>query len=140
MKQKISVIIPAYNSEQYIEKCLNRLIAQTYANFEAIVIDDGSVDRTAQICSDMAKKDNRVRLIKAQHGGVSKARNLGLANATGELVTFFDADDFSEPNVLEEYVKAYDMWGDSVSFVLCGMFWENYQDRLVPQEINVLEG
>ena len=138
-QQKISVIIPAFNCEKYIEKCLKRLVAQTYTNFEAIVVDDGSSDNTLKICEKMVGNDSRIKIIKAEHGGVSKTRNRGLEIATGELVTFFDADDFPEPDVLSEYAKVYDMWSDSLSFALCGMYWENYHDRLVPQERHILE-
>ena len=140
MKQPlVSVIIPTYNSEKYIKKCLKSVLAQTYTNFELIVVDDGSTDKTFQICNKFAEADSRLKCISIVHSGVSQARNAGIDNASGELVTFFDADDYPESSILEEYVKAVDMWGDSVSFILSGMIWENHNDRLVPREKHVLE-
>ncbi len=140
MRQRlISVIVPAYNVEKFIGLCLEKTLAQTYKNFEVLVVDDGSGDRTLEICRQVAYTDSRIVVLESEHGGVSRARNIGLNNAKGELITFFDADDFPEPNVLEEYVKAYEKWQDDVSFVLCGMYWENYCDRLVPREKRILE-
>ena len=135
----ISVIVPAFNFEKYIERCLKGVLRQTYENFEVIVVDDGSKDGTTRVCEKIAKTDNRIKVIAKEHGGVSKARNCGLDSASGELVTFFDSDDFPEPTVLEEYARAYEEWKESVSFVLCGMYWENQHDRLVPQEKHILE-
>jgi len=138
-KTRISIIIPAYNAAKHIGKCLKAVRNQTFDNFEVIVVDDGSRDKTVSVCEEIAKLDDRIKVIKAEHGGVSKARNTGLENAVGELVTFFDADDYPETNVLYEYDKAFAEWNDSVSLVLCGMYWENRRDRLVPQEKNLLE-
>ncbi|MBO4678488.1 MAG: glycosyltransferase family 2 protein [Lachnospiraceae bacterium] len=137
--QLVSVVIPTYNAEKYIEKCLKKVLAQTYGIFEVIIVDDGSQDGTLKICNKIAATDSRVRVIEAEHGGVSAARNCGLSQAKGEFVTFFDADDFPEKNLLEEYIKAYEYWKGTVSFILCGMYWENYNNRLVPREKNILE-
>lgn len=140
MRQRlISVIVPAYNVEKFIGICLEKTLAQTYGNFELLVVDDGSRDKTLDICRQIADTDSRIKVLTSEHGGVSRARNIGLDNAKGELVTFFDADDFPEPGILEEYVKAYEKWKDDVSFILCGMYWENYYDRLVPREKRILE-
>ncbi|GEM_PF-511178 len=135
----VSVIVPTYNVEKYIRVCLKKVLAQTYHNYEIIIVDDGSTDKTVEICEKKAQSDKRVKIIKAVHGGVSKARNIGLDKAEGDLVVFFDADDYPESTILEEYVKAHENWGDSVSFILCGMFWENYKDRLIPREKHILE-
>ena len=140
MRQRlISVIVPSYNTEKFIARCLKGILSQTYDNFEAIIVDDGSSDNSVKICEKIAKSDERIKVLKKEHGGVSLARNYGLDHARGELVTFFDADDFAESTLLEEYAKAYDTWENSISFVLCGMYWENLVDRLVPREKHVLE-
>ena len=92
----ISVIVPAYNAEKTIEKCINSISCQTYENLEIIVINDGSKDTTEEIVSKLAKTDNRIKLITIPNGGVSHARNTGLEYVTGDFVTFADADDTIE--------------------------------------------
>jgi glycosyltransferase involved in cell wall biosynthesis len=93
-----SVIIPAYNAEKFIEASIRSVLAQTVPDFEIVVVDDGSRDRTAEIVRSMA--DDRIRYIYRENGGVSAARNTGIQNATGEYVCFLDADDFWRPNHL----------------------------------------
>ncbi|NLV49506.1 MAG: glycosyltransferase family 2 protein [Clostridiales bacterium] len=98
---KLSVIIPAYNARAYIGRCLDSVLAQTFADFEVIAIDDGSTDDTAGIITSYAEKDERVRLLRRENGGVSAARNSGLEKARGELIAFADADDWLEPDTYE---------------------------------------
>ncbi len=95
----ISVIIPVYNGEKYIEKCVKSVISQTYSNIEIIIVNDGSTDKTLNICSNI--KDNRIVILTQDNTGVSAARNYGLDNAKGNYVIFIDADDFVEENMLE---------------------------------------
>ena len=89
----VSIIVPVYKAEKYIHQCIDSLLAQTYRNIEVILVDDGSPDNCGKICDEYAAKDYRVKVIHQQNGGVSAARNVGLANATGEWITFVDADD-----------------------------------------------
>ena len=89
----ISVIVPVYNVEQYLPQCIDSILAQTYRDFELLLIDDGSPDRSGRICDEYAARDERVRVFHKENGGVSSARNLGLDNAQGEWITFVDADD-----------------------------------------------
>lgn len=138
-KIRISVVIPAFNAAKHIRKCLEAVCTQTFEDFEAIVVDDGSQDATVSICEEIARSYDRIRVIPAEHGGVSRARNVGIENACGELITFIDADDYPQENLLEEYAKAYDLWGDKVSFAVCGMYWDDYADRLIPVEKHILE-
>ena len=89
----ISIIVPVYNTEQYLHSCIDSILTQTYTDFELLLIDDGSTDLSGAICDKYAWKDSRVRVFHQKNGGVSSARNLGLDNAKGEWVTFVDSDD-----------------------------------------------
>ena len=97
----ISVIIPMYNTEAFIKDCLDSLVAQTFTDFEAIIIDDGSTDNGARIAASYASSDSRFRVIGQPNKGVSEARNTGLKIMRGEYVTFVDSDDCVAPNFLE---------------------------------------
>lgn len=101
---KISIIIPVYNTEEYLEECFDSILAQTYQNFEVIVVDDGSTDNSGSICDEYAHKDERFKIIHKENGGVSSARNAALDVVTGDYVGFVDSDDTILPGMLEEYV------------------------------------
>ncbi len=106
MKQElISVIVPIYNVEKYLHQCVESIRAQTYTAIEIILVDDGSPDNCGQICDEYAEKDNRVKVIHKQNGGLSSARNAGMDIATGAYLTFVDSDDYIAPNMLEELYK-----------------------------------
>lgn len=102
---KISVIIPTYNVENYIEGCLESVIKQTYSNLEIIVVDDGSSDNTGYIIDQYAKKDNRIIVIHKENGGVCSARNIGINIASGEFIGFVDGDDTIEDDMYEMLVN-----------------------------------
>ena len=104
----VSVIIPAYNAEKVLTRCLDSVLGQTYHDIEVIVINDGSQDDTGGIADDYARKDSRVSVIHQQNGGVSAARNNGLKNATGTWITFIDSDDFWTPQFLDSLISAGD--------------------------------
>ena len=95
---KISIIIPVYNVEKYLEKCLQSIEKQIFDDYEVILVDDGSPDISEKIIDELAKKDNRIVCVHKENGGVSSARNAGLKIATGEYVIFIDGDDWVEPN------------------------------------------
>lgn len=97
----VSVIIPAYNAEEYIKRAICSVLNQTYTNYEIIVVNDGSTDLTREIIEEIAKNDNRVRVINTENGGVSRARNIGIEAAKGEFISFLDADDELFPDALE---------------------------------------
>ena len=101
MTEKITVIVPVYNVENYLEKCLDSLINQTYKNLEIIVINDGSTDNSGEICQEYAQKDNRIVYIEKENGGLSEARNVGLDKMSGSYVTFIDSDDWVELDYVE---------------------------------------
>lgn len=104
MNDKISVIVPVYNVEKYIEQCLKSISNQTYKNFEVIVVDDGSKDFSGIICDKFSKLDYRIKVIHQSNQGLSGARNTGLKNATGDYITFIDSDDFIKNKMFEEMV------------------------------------
>lgn len=97
----VSIIIPVYNVEEYLCACLDSVLNQTYKNLEVILIDDRSTDKSALLCDEYAKKDERVRVIHNPHKGVSYARNTGMATAQGEWWMFVDSDDVIHPQMIE---------------------------------------
>lgn len=101
MNTFVTVIVPVYNIEEYIERCVNSILYQTYSNFELILVDDGSTDRSGQILDEFAKTDSRVRVFHKENGGSSSARNLAISEAKGEYFAFIDSDDYIEPDFLE---------------------------------------
>ena len=102
MSQKISVIIPVYNVEKYLCACVNSVINQTYKNLEIILVDDGSTDSSGEICENLAKKDERIKVYHKSNGGLSSARNYGLDKKIGDYVFFLDSDDFIDKTCLEK--------------------------------------
>ena len=104
---KISAVLPCYNVEKYIRKGLDSVLAQTLQEWEAILVDDGATDSTGQICDEYAAKDSRFRVIHQKNGGVSRARNAGMAEAKGELLYFMDPDDWIERNCFERCYETY---------------------------------
>lgn len=101
MKTKVSVIVPIYNSESYIDKCIQSIINQTIKDIEIILVDDGSTDKSIEIINKYAEKDKRITAIKQKNEGISSARNYGISVATGDFITFVDSDDFIEKDMLE---------------------------------------
>ncbi len=97
----ISVVVPVYNVEKYIHKCVDSIINQTYKNLEIILVDDGSPDNCPKICDEFAKNDKRIKVIHKQNGGLSDARNVGIEVAKGKYITFIDSDDYIETNYVE---------------------------------------
>lgn len=102
---RVSIIIPMYNAEDYIDFCIKSLLEQTYKDLEIIMVDDGSIDRTYEICNEYKEKNRNIKIIKKENGGAADARNIGIANATGDYYTFVDSDDFIDKNYIERIVK-----------------------------------
>jgi glycosyltransferase involved in cell wall biosynthesis len=98
---QISVIVPVYNVEQYLSRCLDSIINQTYRNFEVILVDDGSPDKCPEICDYYALQDNRIKVIHKENGGLADVRNEGIRASSGEFITFIDSDDFVSFRYLE---------------------------------------
>ena len=114
----ITVIIPVYNVEKYLHRCLDSVIAQTYQNLEIICIDDGSTDRSSEICEQYALKDERVKVFHQENQGVSAARNNGLDMASGEYIAFVDSDDYIQNDMFERLYSELSKSG--ASYVICG--------------------
>lgn len=104
-KDLVSIIVPVYNVEKYLNKCIDSIMNQTYKNLEILLVDDGSTDLSSKICNDYCKKDNRIKYLKQKNGGQSKARNYGLDVAKGKYICFIDSDDFVSTQMIECFVK-----------------------------------
>lgn len=115
MDKLCSIIVPVYNGEKYLEECLKSIAKQTYPNIEVIIIDDGSADRSAQICAKFVETDHRFRLYRQANAGVSASRNKGIKLANGEFIIFVDADDLLESDSVELLLKEID---DNVDLVI----------------------
>lgn len=102
---KISIIIPVYNTEKYIEKCLNSIVNQTYSNLEIICVNNGSTDKSSKLLNEYLMKDKRIKLIETENNGVSAARNIALNNVTGQYVLFVDSDDWIDYSTCENAIK-----------------------------------
>ena len=100
----ISIIVPVYNVSEYLPRCLDSLINQTYKNIEIILVNDGSTDNSLEICKKYAEKDLRIKVIDKENGGISSARNTGIAEASGEWIGFVDSDDYIEPCTYEIFL------------------------------------
>lgn len=127
----ISVVVPCYNVEKYLEKCVESIINQTYQNLEIILVDDGAKDGTPDLCDKLALTDSRIKVLHKVNGGLSDARNAGIAVANGRYITFFDSDDWIEPDTIK---IAYDkMSADNLDLVVWG-----YTADFVDDNENVL--
>lgn len=122
----ISVIVPIYNVECYLKTCIESIVHQTYSNLEIVLVDDGSPDRCPEICDEYAKKDNRVKVIHQDNGGLAHARNVGIANSNGEYLTFVDSDDYVSNDYVESLHKGLTESGADISVASLIMFKENY--------------
>ena len=118
MDNKISVIIPVYNTEKYLERCLKSVLTNTYENLEILCINDGSVDNSILILEKLAETDDRIKVISKENGGVASARNLGIALATGELISFIDSDDVINSQYFKHLLEIMNQY--QADIVSCG--------------------
>ena len=121
----ISIVIPIYKVEKYLEKCVYSLINQNYKNIEIILIDDGSPDNCGKMCDEYSKIDNRIKVIHKKNGGLSDARNTGIKNARGKYITFVDSDDYVEANYIEILYKTIIKYDADISIVGHSVWYEN---------------
>ena len=115
----VSIIVPVYNVEKYLPKCVGSLINQTYKNVEIILVDDGSTDQSGNICDTYLEKDNRIVVLHKKNGGLSDARNFGIEHAKGDYYSFVDSDDYLKEKTIENLVDAAENNGCQIS--VCNM-------------------
>lgn len=132
---KISIIIPVYNTELYLEKCLQSVAEQTFTDFEVILVDDGSKDRSGEICDAFADKDKRFTVVHKENGGVAVARNFGLKHAKGQYVTFVDSDDILLPNYLSDMEVLLGPKTEIVFSDINGLESENIKDEELTSQL-----
>ena len=131
---KISVIIPVYNTERFLPRCIESVLSQSFSDFELLLIDDGSTDSCSAICNAYSEKDNRVLVFHQDNSGVSSARNLGLDHAQGEWVTFIDSDDFVEKDYFSiPFVEQVDLYAQNWSYAN-GITKEKFSPAIVDKE------
>lgn len=131
----VSVIVPVFRAEPFLNKCLDSIITQRYTRLEVVLIDDGSPDMSGSICEEYANKDARICVIHQENGGVSRARNVGMERVTGQLITFVDADDWLEPEHIEILVHGI----DSCDCSICGYWVENRKGSSIPWKLGKTE-
>jgi glycosyltransferase involved in cell wall biosynthesis len=132
---KLSIIVPVYNVELYLPKCLDSIINQTFTDFELILVNDGSTDSSVDICCNYIQKDSRIVLLDKENGGLSSARNLGLSNAKGQYVAFVDSDDWIDLSMYNSMISALEEMNADI--VICGQKVVNMNGSL--DVINTIE-
>ncbi len=127
---KISVIVPVYKVENYLEKCVDSIRNQTFSDIEIILVNDGSPDKCGQMCDEYANIDSRIKVIHKENGGLSDARNAGLKIAIGDYIAFVDSDDYIEPDMLEKLYEACKKYHVKMAGVDLAYVFENKNDRV----------
>lgn len=125
---KISIIVPCYNIAPYLQRCVDSILNQTYSNFELILVDDGSTDKTGVLCDELEQLDERIKVVHKQNGGLSDARNAGIDIADGDFLAFVDGDDYLEINAYELMIA--EMQDAEVSLVSAGMITEDINGNI----------
>ena len=145
MDHKISIIVPVYNVEKYLKRCINSILNQTFKNFELILVNDGSTDNSLNICKNYKEKDGRIQLISQTNKGLSAARNTGLKYAKGKYVCFVDSDDFIEKEYLSLLLSNIEKYNSDIA--MCEYYLTNEEGRKYsisrlnePKDIHVLSG
>ena len=127
----LSVIVPVYNGQEYLKETINAILSSSYSNIELIIVDDGSVDQSEKIYTEIAEKDNRLRIFKKEHGGIVSARNYGIDRAKGDYVCFCDQDDIVHENMYEKIIKKMLSFDSDIGFCSTG--------RLIRDKLTVYE-
>lgn len=126
--EKISVIIPVYNAEKYLSICIESILRQTYSNWEAIIVDDGSTDNSKNICEKYSKQDDRIKIFSQTNKGVSATRNFGINKAIGNYIVFVDADDWLESNFLERMFETIER--EKADIVQCNFYYAKENENI----------
>lgn len=132
MNELISIIVPVYNVEQFLARCIDSIRAQTYRNIEILLIDDGSTDNSGRVCDEYAKQDGRIKVYHKPNGGVSSARNYGLDRATGKYIGFVDSDDFIAPDMYEYLIQL--IKDTNAEIAACGIADYYSDDKIVSSD------
>lgn len=136
MNDLVSIIVPVYNVESYLKKCIESILAQSYRNFELILVNDGSTDTSEDICRDYERKDDRIVLINKSNGGLSDSRNTGIEQAKGVWMLFVDSDDWIDENLCNRCIEhAYETNSDIVVFGLIKVF----KDKHIKMSVNDIQ-
>ncbi|WP_164667400.1 glycosyltransferase family 2 protein [Virgibacillus doumboii] len=136
MEPTVSIIVPVYNGEQFIEECVESILSQTLSNFELIIVNDGSVDNTRTICNKLSKQDERIQVIHKSNGGPGSARNTGIKNSRGEYIGFVDCDDTLEKDMYKKMYCA--IRNNNADICLCG--YKELSNKGVYEAIHPLNG
>ncbi len=131
MSEKISIIVPVYNVKEYLKLCVESIVAQTYSNLEIILVDDGSTDGGGELCDEIAKTDDRIRVIHKPNGGLSDARNAGLDIATGDYIGFVDSDDTIESDMFELLLNNLLEYDAEISCCRYTRVWEDGKEEKI---------
>ena len=131
MESLVSIVVPVYNVEDYLDKCIATIVQQTYKNLQIILVDDGSTDRSSEKCDLWATKDKRIRVIHKTNAGLGMARNTGIDNSNGEYILFFDSDDYIDKSLVEKCVKCAKT--NDVQVVIYGRY-NVYENGVVKKE------
>ena len=133
----VSIIVPIYNGERYLNRCVDSICNQTYKNLEILLVNDGSKDNSLKICKEYETKDSRIVVINKENSGVSDSRNMGIDNSNGHYIMFVDCDDYMEPNMVEEML--YSLVENKVDVVRCKAIIQNKDDFVQNEELHGLE-
>lgn len=133
----ISIIIPVYNIQNYIGKCIESILKQDYESYELIIVDDGSSDKSREICCKYSETDKRIKVFHKEKGGVTSARNLGIVKSTGDYIAFIDGDDWVDSNYISSFVKEIKKYSPDI--VCSGAYWA-YENKIVEHKIDLPYG
>lgn len=139
MEKLISIVVPVYNVEKYLKKCVESIFLQTYSNYELILVDDGSTDNSGKICDDFFEKDTRVKVIHQTNQGLSGARNTGIAEAKGEYITFIDSDDYVQDIYLEKLLEMIITYDADMAICLPCKFYDGERPIVESFDVNLTE-
>lgn len=138
--KKISIIVPIYNTEKYLEKCIQSILNQKYKNFELILINDGSTDNSLEICKKYAINNKKIKIIDKHNEGIAKTRNIGINLAEGDYISFVDSDDYIEEDIYIRAIKEMEMFDlDVVEFGLCNIYKDKI-DNISLKNTDVISG
>lgn len=136
---KICVVVPIYNVDRYLVRCLDSIINQTYKNLQIILVDDGSTDKSSKICDEYEKKDNRIEVIHKKNGGLSSARNKGIESCKGKYICFIDSDDYIENDMIEYLYNLIKKYSAEISICNMKKFTDNYNIKNHNQKERIVE-